>query len=339
VAGVWTDGPTLADPNGALKLAYVLVANVRPGSVVGNARSSGSIVADVYFTPPKGTTQQQLRQLANKAPGELISSSSKLQGQLLGAELLGQSAAAAAGGGRKAALGPGGIAGIVTGVVLTAVAIVALALFLVRWRARRAAASASIIISSSAPATAAGGRWGTSSLTRLMRPLDWGSRGPIFSTEGPPARHSTAAAAAAAGGRPMGESVSNGSSAPGSDPLATGSSCQSWQSEVPERVLHYNFMFYCVESENGSAASGGDWGPQQQLDAAGGDSIAAAAAGAAPKRDGSNSSDAGWLGVRRVAGGGGRRGSCSGAGSSDRSSSRGGRFSGRGADGRPIWLP
>jgi hypothetical protein len=46
-----------------------------------------------------------------------------------------------------------------------------------------------------------------------------------------------------------------------------------------------------------------------------------------------------WLGVKRVEGGGGRRGSSSGAGSSDRSSSRGGLFSGRGADGRPIWLP
>jgi hypothetical protein len=351
VAGIWTDGPTLADPNGALKLAYVLVANVRPGSVVGNARSSGSVVADVYFTPPKGTTQQQLRQLASKAPGELISSSSKLQGLLLGADFLGQSAAAA--GGRKQALGPKSIAGIVTGVVLAAVAVVSLALFLVRWRARRAAASASIIISSSTPAAAAAGGQRGASLMRF-NPLGWGCRGPIFSSDsnGCPARQpTTAAGAGAAGsGRPMGESISNGSSAPGNDPLATGSSCQSWQSEVPERVLHYNFMFYCVESQNGSAASSathsGSSGPhQQQMNGAGGAqgtgsvsiaAAAAAAAAAAPAREGSSSSDAGWLGVRRIEGGGARRGSGSG---SDRSSSRGGRFSGRGADGRPIWLP
>jgi hypothetical protein len=344
VAGAWTDGPSLADANGALKLAYVLVSNFRPGSVVGNARSSGSVVADVYFTPPKGTTQQQLRQLASKAPGEFISSSSKLQEHLLGAEFLGQSAAGA--GRSRRPLGPGGIAGIVTGVVLSAVAGLALALLLVRWRARRSAASAGIIISSSLPA-AAGGRGGSS--LRRISPLQWGRSGPIFNTDALP-RPPTAAAA---GGRPVGESVSNGSSAPGNDPLVTGSSTQSWQSEVPERVLHYNFMFYCVESQGGSAASSathsGEGRSQQQqlrqLDGSGcgtqmtGVSIAAAAAAAAAGglSSAGSSSDAGWLGVRRVEGAGTRRGSQSG---SDRSSSRGGqRFSGRGADGRPIWLP
>lgn len=138
VAGVWEDGPSLADSTGALKLAYVLVANVRPGSVVSSARSAGSVLVDVYFTPPKGSTPLQLQKLADLAPADLISSSSTLQLHLLSGELVKQYSKD-----YHKSMAAGAIAGIAVTVTVVVTAAVLLALMLPRWRARRAGSTGS----------------------------------------------------------------------------------------------------------------------------------------------------------------------------------------------------
>lgn len=128
LATLWPEGGSLADASGALRLPHVSVERVRRGSVV----------ADVVFSPPLGTSVGQMQALAGVPPAQLIASSSALRAALLDASLVtggaggnGESEAGAS----SAVLSGGAIAGIVVGGAVGLAALVAVVVVAARRRA------------------------------------------------------------------------------------------------------------------------------------------------------------------------------------------------------------
>jgi hypothetical protein len=124
----WTDGPDLADGMGALRLAHVVVSNIRPNK-------ENALVADVTLTPPTGTTREQLATLSKLPASELLLSSSSLKSDLVdGQKGAAGGVGAAASGWRRKVMGGTAIIGVVVGCVGVLAALLAAAVVVVRRR-------------------------------------------------------------------------------------------------------------------------------------------------------------------------------------------------------------
>jgi hypothetical protein len=147
LASIWTDGPRLTDATGALRLAHATVKNVR----------SGSVIAEVLFVPPTGTSALHLEQLARFVPADLIASSEGLRSTLLLATTAPGPARQGRQRGSGPKLAPAAIAGIAAGAVV-ALACLSVLIFAVVARGkatacvppRKAAAAAAAVSASGA---------------------------------------------------------------------------------------------------------------------------------------------------------------------------------------------